>query len=288
MATLLHGSGLHHLECCRLRVRDVEFGRNQITVRPGKGDDDRLTMLPGAVRGDLAGHLRRVRGQHERDVTQGAGWVELPRALDRKLPSAGRDWAWQWVYSATRTHVDLETGQRRRHHLHETVVQYAVCRAVLVAGGSKRATCPTFRHSFATHPLEDGSDIRTVQELLGNEDVATTIYTHVLNGGPWGVRSPADRLFGEKPRGDGRRSATLPPGNPPSASIPSGMSAKAGLPNAAGVEPGPDAIPCRGQSLVAPAGASAGVRQFPDAAFGGRTKVCPIHVSQTRRHACLP
>ncbi|MGH7152199.1 MAG: integron integrase [Planctomycetota bacterium] len=197
MATLLYGSGLRLLECCRLRVKDVDFGRNQITVRRGKGDRDRVTMLPGAVKAELAAHLLEVRAQHERDLAQGAGWVELPGALGGKLPSAGREWPWQWVFPATRSYVEPETGERRRHHLHETVVQQAVRRGVLAAGIAKRATCHTFRHSFATHLLEDGSDIRTVQELLGHKDVATTmIYTHVLNRGPAGVRSPADRLLG--------------------------------------------------------------------------------------------
>ena len=195
MATLLYGSGLRLLECCRLRVKDVDFGRHQIVVRSGKGDKDRVTMLPATVRSVLATHLARARDQHQRDLAQGAGWVELPGALARKLPAAGRDWAWQWVFPATRHYVERESGQQRRHHLHETVVQQAVRQAVLTSGIAKRASCHTLRHSFATYLLEDGTDIRTLQELLGHRDVATTmIYTHVLNRGPAEVRSPADRL----------------------------------------------------------------------------------------------
>lgn len=196
MATLLYGCGLRPLECCRLRVRDVDFGRNQITVRRGTGDKDRVTMLPLSIKGELSVHLERVRAQHRRDLAAGAGWVELPDALGRKLPNAGREWAWQWVFPATRQYEERVTGQKRRHHLHETVVQHAVRRAVLASGMAKRANCHTFRHSFATHLLEAGSDIRTVQEPLGHKDVATTmIYPHVLNRGPAGVQSPADRLM---------------------------------------------------------------------------------------------
>jgi integron integrase len=197
MAYLLYGAGLRLLECCQLRVQDVDFAANQIVVRSGKGDKDRATMLPAAVKADLARHLESVRNQHRRDLARGAGWVELPTALDRKYPNAGREWTWQWVFPATRFYVDRGTGQRRRHHLHESVLQRAVKDAVRQAGIPKRAGPHTLRHSFATHLLEDGKDIRTVQELLGHRDVSTTqIYTHVLNRGPAGVRSPLDGMFG--------------------------------------------------------------------------------------------
>lgn len=195
MALLLYGSGLRLLECAQLRVKDIDFERRILLVRAGKGDRDRRTLLPGAAVQPLRDHLTHARSLHQSDVRQGAGWVELPAALGRKYPQAGREWPWQWVFPATRRYCHEETGQRRRHHLHESVLQRAVKHAVRYAGIPRRATCHTLRHSFATHLLEDGYDIRTIQELLGHKSVTTTmIYTHVLNRGQLGVRSPADHL----------------------------------------------------------------------------------------------
>ena len=197
LALLFYGAGLRLLEGAGLRVHDVDFGANLIVVRDGKGAKDRVTMLPVAVKPALIQHLEAVRRQHQADLQAGAGWVELPDALGRKYPNAGRQWGWQWIFPATRLYFHRETRQRRRHHLHESVVQRAVKEAVLRSGIAKHAKCHTFRHSFATHLLEDGYDIRTVQDLLGHRDVSTTmIYTHVLNRGPAAVRSPADRMLG--------------------------------------------------------------------------------------------
>jgi len=195
IAGVLYGTGMRLLEALRLRVKDVDFAANEITVRGGKGDRDRVTMLPERLKGPLLHHLAAVRAQHERDVAEGAGWVELPGALGAKYPQAGREWGWQWVFPASRAYEEPRTGQRRRHHLHETVVQRAFREALRAARISKPASCHTLRHSFATHLLEAGYDIRTVQELLGHRNVATTmIYTHVLRRGGLGVRSPADTL----------------------------------------------------------------------------------------------
>ena len=193
VALLLYGAGLRLMECLTLRVKDLDFDRRELTVRRGKGAKDRVTMLPAATRQLLQAQLERVKRLHDRDLASGAGEVALPEALSVKAPGWSRDLAWQWVFPATRRYVEQGTGVRRRHHLHETVMQRAFRRAVQTSGVTKRASCHTLRHSFATHLLEDGYDIRTVQELLGHSDVSTTmIYTHVLNRGGLGVRSPLD------------------------------------------------------------------------------------------------
>lgn len=194
VAGLLYGSGLRLLEVLRLRVKDVDFDRREITVRRGKGQKDRRTVLPDTLVEALRAHLEAVRSQHAEDVALGQGSVDLPDALRRKYPSAPHEWMWQWVFPATRTYADSTTGEVRRHHLHETVIQRQIRWAARAAGISKPATPHTLRHSFATHLLESGYDIRTIQELLGHKDVSTTmIYTHVLNRGAGGVRSPLDR-----------------------------------------------------------------------------------------------
>ena len=200
MAKLLYGSGLRVSECVRLRVKELDLTHHQVIVRDGKGAKDRASVLPESLIHVLESHLLRTKRLHEEDLAKGYGSVYLPTALERKYPHANREWIWQYVFPSLRFSVDPRSGLLRRHHINTSTLQKAVRVAAHLAGLQKRVTCHTFRHSFATHLLENGYDIRTVQELLGHKDVRTTmIYTHVLNRGPLAVRSPLDEHFLRSP-----------------------------------------------------------------------------------------
>jgi integron integrase len=193
IAGLLYGAGLRLMEAVRLRVKDIDFEMNQITVRDGKGEKDRVTMLPQATKTQLKDHLVRVQKLHQDDLRIGFGEVYLPYALERKYPNANKEWKWQYVFPAAKLSIDPRSNRKRRHHISEDSVQRTVKQTIQQAAIVKHGSCHTFRHSFATHLLEKGYDIRTVQELLGHKDVRTTmIYTHVLNRGGRGVKSPLD------------------------------------------------------------------------------------------------
>lgn len=195
IAVMMYGTGMRLMECLRLRVKDIDFDAGEILIREGKGDKDRHTMLPERVIAPLRKHLERVRQIHARDLKDGYGRAPLPYALERKYINASVEWGWQFVFPQLRRWVDQTTGQQGRHHVDQSIVQKAIKGAVRAAGIIKQVTSHTLRHSFATHLLEDGYDIRTIQELLGHKDVSTTmIYTHVLNRGGKGVKSPADSM----------------------------------------------------------------------------------------------
>ena len=195
MATLLYGAGLRLRECLELRIKDIDFDYNQIFIRDAKGEKDRIVPLPQKLKPPLKSQMEKVKRLHEQDVKDGYDSVYMPYALEKKYPHAGKEPAWKYVFPAHQISTDPRSGIRRRHHLYETVLQKAVKTAIRKAGIVKHAGCHTLRHSFATHLLEDGYDIRTIQELLGHNDVKTTmIYTHVLNKGGLAVRSPADSL----------------------------------------------------------------------------------------------
>lgn len=217
VANLLYGAGLRLLECLQLRLQDLDFESCQITVRDGKGEKDRVTMLPQMIQLPLRQHLERVQLLHACDLSDGFGAVLLPYALERKYPNAAKEWRWQFVFPQANRWTNAATGTQGRHHVDESIIQRAFTRSVRDAKLTKHATCHSLRHSFATHLLEDGYDIRTVHELLGHKDLKTTmIYTHVLNRGGRGVQSPADRLLApRRPNPAEARDARRKPGSAP-------------------------------------------------------------------------
>ncbi|HSE42537.1 MAG TPA: integron integrase [Acidobacteriota bacterium] len=195
MASLLYGSGLRLMECLRLRLKDIDFDSKQIVVRDGKGARDRVTLLPESLIAPLKKHLQRVKSLHDMDLDEGFGKVHLPFALQRKYPNAHSEWSWQYVFPSSKRSIDPSTNQIRRHHVDESVLQRAIHKAIRLCGITKHGSCHTLRHSFATHLLESGCDIRTIQELLGHKDVSTTmIYTHVTQKGGSGIKSPFDAI----------------------------------------------------------------------------------------------
>ncbi len=199
IAQVLYGSGLRLMELARLRVKDIDFGMQIITVRSGKGDNDRTTVLPESVRDRLRVHIEKVKALHEKDLASGHGEVYLPEALERKYPKTGKEWGWQYVFPSSRLSVDPRSGKIRRHHISEDIVQTAIANAVKKAGIVKHVSVHTLRHSFATHLLQSGVNIREIQELLGHKNVETTmIYTHVLRDMTNAPQSPLDALYNNR------------------------------------------------------------------------------------------